>query len=429
MAKRSRVKRSSRIGGFLKGLFAGLALAVLAVAALVFLAPDRGGRLEGERLTDLGPLPAIEGREIGQTLAPVRAPEDEEVAIVPDGGSGVTIRPVELPELSGGPAIAADPATAEPEREAVVEEVETPAAEQDGNTPATDGSDIGSASAPTEDTQPAGEGDSESPDDGATGESLADEDDGSSLPPPLEDTRPITLSGPALSVNAATYEAAADAPLVGVIIGNVGSGDVTPDVLFALPVPATVGIVPGEEGDEALAAAARARNWEVVAELPIIEADGVEQPGALTPEMDAEEVAARIEALMGRLAQAVAALDDGEVRLGDDPAVYGALVGTLEQYGFAYVGGGGADGPAGAAAEAEGLPYARATRSVGQDASAEEVYAALDEAMAEAETTGAALVVLPSTRAAVQALARWNAEKGAGRLAPLSAVIRKQTGG
>lgn len=396
MARTMKARRSGRIGGFLKGLSLGLGLAAAVVVALVFLAPPPE-TLDGDQVAEVDQA-ALEA-EIESALKPVE-PADQPAA----DGDGAGIRPVELPELAE-PAPQVPTGEGEAYREALVEEpAGAEAAPETADAEGTTAADLAAAE-PT----------------------LADEPEEPSLPPPLEDAAPPSLSGPALSVNAASYEAAADAPLLGVIIGDAGSGELTPDVLFALPVPATLAIVPGQEGDRALADAARARNWEVVAELPIVGADEVEQPGALTPAMTAEEVAARTEALMGRLSQSVAALDGGRVGLGDDPGAYEAMVRTLEEHGFAFVGAG--EAAAGEAAEAQGLAYARANGTLGPDASAEEVYAALDEAAAEAEASGTALLVLPPTRAALGALARWNAENGGGRLAPLSAVIRRQTGG
>ena len=249
--------------------------------------------------------------------------------------------------------------------------------------------------------------------DEAAGDELA-----SAMPPPLPDPRPVALDGPALEVNAAPFTAPEQEPVVAVVMDGVAGSELSPDVLFALPLPVTLGIVPGREGDEALAEAARARNWEVLAQLPVAGEGGEPLPGALAEGMAPEEVAERTEALMGRLRQAVAAASEETL---EDPEAVEALTRALAAHGFGYIGAGAATG--------DGPPSAQPSAAVPADASAEEVLAVLEEAVEDAGPGGAALVVLPPTRAAAEALARWNAEGGAGRVAPLSAVLRRQAGG
>lgn len=444
------VSRRGGAGGYIKGFLFGLVLVVLVLAGLTFLAPV--GEQPGDGQPDLaavapGPGGDAEGGlDLVEESVEAELAEDDtavevegepvEIEGVADGESAVeqalddvepalgepadedAIRPVELAELPGK-LPAGEEETLEPggadeipaELDRILDGV---TAAEDEAEPETDIETVAEADEGAGDEVASEELASEEP----ASEELASEELASDMPPPLSETRPIALDGPALEVNAAAYAAPATEPVIGVIIDGVAGSELSPDVLFALPVPVTLGIVPGREDDEALADAARARNWEVLAQLPVAGDDGEQTPGALSARMPPEEIAERTEALMGRLSQAVAATSEGAL---EDPAAVEALLRTLEAHGFGYVGTGAAAG--------EGPPNAEPTTTVPRDASAEEVLAVLQEAVDAAGPGGASLVVLPSTRAAAEALARWNAEAGAGRIAPLSAVLRRQAGG
>ena len=419
------VSRRGGGGGYIKGFLAGIVLVVLVLAAFSLTAPvgepDLTTAADGEPgLAEPG-NEAEGGVEVGETIE-AELEEDEQAAVEVEGlaEEGVidltveeglddvepalgetadedAIRPVELADLPGELPAGEEAALAPGGADEIPRELDEVLE--------------GVAAADEPEAEVDIEGVIEA--DEAAGGELA-----SAMPPPLPDPRPVALDGPALDVNAAPFTAPEDEPVVAVVMDGVAGSELSPDVLFALPLPVTLGIVPGREGDEALAEAARARNWEVLAQLPVVGEGGEPLPGALAEGMAPEEVAERTEALMGRLRQAVAAASEGTL---EDPEAVAALTGALAAHGFGYVGAGAAAG--------EDPPSAQPSAAVPAGASAEEVIAVLDEAVEDAGPGGAALVVLPPTRAAAEALARWNAEGGAGRVAPLSAVLRRQAGG
>ncbi|HUF55743.1 MAG TPA: divergent polysaccharide deacetylase family protein [Thermohalobaculum sp.] len=425
------VSRRGGVGGYIKGFLFGIVLVVLVLVGLAFLAPV--GELPGEgeltAVEDGEPDLAAATPELGdQAEAGLELVEESVEEVLAEDDPTVEIEGVAEEDLPVEEALEdVDPALGEASDEGALRPVEL--AELPGELPAGGDEALepgGADEVPAEldaildgvtgtdgDAEPETDTGASSEADQGTGDALA-----SATPPPLAETRPIALDGPALEVNAASYAAPETEPVIGVIMDGVAGSELSPDVLFALPVAVTLGIVPGREGDEALAEAARARNWEVLAQLPFAGGEGEAMPGALSAGMPAEEIAERTEALMGRLSQAVAATSEGPL---EDPAAVEALLQTLEAHGFGYVGTGGAAG--------EGPPNAEPTTIVPRDASAEEVLAVLQEAADEAGPGGASLVVLPPTRAAAEALARWSGEAGAGLVAPLSAVLRRQAGG
>jgi hypothetical protein len=77
----------------------------------------------------------------------------------------------------------------------------------------------------------------------------------------------VELSGPAFSVNAVPVDAPPDMPLVAVILADTASNPLLHEMLFAMDMPLTIGVVAGGGGDRETATAARAAGFEVVAEL------------------------------------------------------------------------------------------------------------------------------------------------------------------
>lgn len=235
-----------------------------------------------------------------------------------------------------------------------------------------------------------------------------------SLPPPLEDAGVLDLEGPALAANAARFEAPEEARLIAIVIDGAAGEALPPDVLVALPLPATVAIRPGAEGDQALAEAARARNWEVVARIA---SDG--GVGALSAEMTPEEVEERTEAALARLGGALAATGEigGDIGL----PLRAALYETLARHGHGWL----ALDPA---AEGAGLAQVGVA---GRSADGADVRAVLDAAARSAQEAGAAVAVIPATREALEAAVTWRLGGGpqGAEIAPLSAVIRRAGAG
>lgn len=380
---------SGRISGFMKGLIAGLLLlaAVLAVLTLVIPQTEEGRDVAGAE-EDLDDEAGTESMSDDSLVARTE-PEG--------GGDGSTAE-------AGGQAATDDaPASDGAGEETVADDMaeeKNPATTEAAGTEAPEGQRV----APEEGAAGAGEA--------APEEQAAAEPQAPRMPPPLEGAEPPALSGPALQVNAAEFAGGGEQPPIAVVIADAASGDVGQDVILSLPLAVALGIVPGSDGDQRLAEAARRRTFEVVVELPVVE-PGAQTAGALTLDMAPGEIAERTEKLLGRLDEAVAASVTGEV-MGDQ--VLGAVGEALDRHGFGFLGEGSVP-----------VPAAAPTRRAKPEATADEVTALLDEVASEADQDGA-VIVLPPTRAALQALADWNAGEGQGRIAPLSAVIRGGSG-
>jgi polysaccharide deacetylase 2 family uncharacterized protein YibQ len=243
---------------------------------------------------------------------------------------------------------------------------------------------------------------------------------------------PVELSGPAFSINAEPFDAAAaEKPLVAVILADTASNPFLHEMLFSIRLPLTVGVVAGGGGDSETAAAARAAGFEVVAELPVA------TPGAATGAMleygmDEAGAAIRTLTLMQRLPMAVAASRAQTAIELPGPAVLKGIVDTLMPLGFAYVDHGLAPGARSTfAASGLDMPIGVSRFSIPPGASPAQIISILDRAAADAVERGGAVVFAPPDEQVLLALQLWG-DAGAGNvaaLAPLSAVIRRQNSG
>lgn len=404
---------SGRISGFVKGVAVGVVVLAGVLAVLAFMEPpeeESQTAATGERLDDEAPEDMTDDSLVGRTEPAAEAEAEpveqgagsaELAGQGTDGGTGES-EPAEENSTDGeamGTSGASGGSTSE-----------------DGDVAGSGGGEAGAGNEAQEARVEGDAGDEAAGEEvqTATADGAADPmgsgtaDASSAPPPPLEGAGPPALEGPALEVNAAGV-GDGDGRRLAVVIDGAVARDVSEDVILSLPVDVALGIVPGTEGDEALAEAARRRTFEVVAQLPVVEPGG-KTPGALTLDMPPAEIAERTEKLLGRLDQAVAASLTGEV-MGDQ--VLGAVAEALDRHGFGFLGEGSVPVPAVA-------PLRRAK----PEATAEEVTALLNEVAAEAGEEGA-VVVLPPSRAALQALADWNAGTGEDVLAPLSTVLKQ----
>jgi len=250
--------------------------------------------------------------------------------------------------------------------------------------------------------------------------------------PQAETLAPVELSGPALSVNAAPYFAEEGIPLVAVVLDNTASTPLLHDVLFSMTMPLTIGVVAGGGGDLETATAARNAGFEVVAELPLV-ARGASGGAGLEYGMAELDASIRTLTLIQRLPMAIAATRTLDATAPPDTAVMNGMLGALTPLGFAYL-----DHSVGS----EARPRMRSTElgatvvglsrfTIPAGASAAEIVAVLDLASADAVTRGGAVVFAVPDEQVILALQLWG-EQGSGalaRLAPLSAVIRRQNGG
>jgi polysaccharide deacetylase 2 family uncharacterized protein YibQ len=241
---------------------------------------------------------------------------------------------------------------------------------------------------------------------------------------------PVVLSGPALTVNSEPFDATDDLPLVAVILVDTAANPLLHEVLFAVKLPLTIGVVAGSGGDRETATAARAAGFEVVVELPVA-AQGGSDGAALEFGMAEEEAATRTLTMMQRLPMAVAALR-GQAVPPLDYTVLRGILGALTPLGFGYVDHGVAPGSSSPAKAARQDAFVGVSSfRIPTGASAAEVISALDLAAADAVKKGGAVVLTAPDEQVILALQLWG-EGGVGNLArvgPLSAVIRRQNGG
>lgn len=247
---------------------------------------------------------------------------------------------------------------------------------------------------------------------------------------PNAEGNPILLEGPAVAINAAPFEDSSNLPLIAVVLTDPVSGEVTQETLLSLDMPLTLAIAPDQPGAVELAAEAGLAGYEVLAELPVT-APGADTAWAIHAGLSDIEVADRTSAIMSSLWMSVGATGDVAEGAVIDEKVLRGVIGVLERHGYAMVGQGAGDGITAALAGAFGVPYTGRDHSIGPGASSEQIYQILDAAVIAAKKNGTAVVSGPVSLAMLQGLYRWGLEKGGreARLAPISAVIRRQTGG
>lgn len=251
-----------------------------------------------------------------------------------------------------------------------------------------------------------------------------------SAAPEPEDAGPIELSGPALTVNAAPFEAPADVPLVALVIDNTAADPFFMDDLLSLELPVTVGVIAGMDGDRVTARRAREAGLEVVAELPLMP-PGAGRGAELEYGLDREEAARRTELLLRRVPVAVAVSRALGAPRPPGPTVLAGIFDVVEPLGFGYVVvGAPREGPPPAAGLGRAVPLGIARLTVPAGASNTQAFEVLERAALVAAREGAAIVVASAGADILPALLLWTGVEGeAARLAPLSAVIRRQQGG
>lgn len=247
---------------------------------------------------------------------------------------------------------------------------------------------------------------------------------------PQVESPAFQLQGPALTLNAARFEAVGNAALIAVVLNDAGASALSAETLLSLPVPLTLGIVPRSQQEIELAARTRLENdhYEVLAQLPIAAAGEAGTDALITPEMSDVEVAERVEDAMATLWMSIGASGLTEEGRAIDERIIRGVIAVLERNGFAFVNADAATAESGRAfAQAFSVAYAGQTRPVPADATADEVYALLEAAASEASATGPLIVSGPPTRAMLEGVLKWDIERGrrAAQIAPLSAVIRQ----
>jgi polysaccharide deacetylase 2 family uncharacterized protein YibQ len=242
---------------------------------------------------------------------------------------------------------------------------------------------------------------------------------------------PIELPGPAFSVNAAPFEAEPETPLVAVVLDDTASDPQLHGLLFSAGMPLTVGVIAGGGGDRVTADAARKAGFEVVAQLPLVR-QGQSGGAGLEYGLPEDEAADRTLTLIQRLPMAVAASRPLAAGPPPNSSVLRGILSVLAPLGFAYVDHGVAPEERSAAVAAGlGAIVGVSRHTIPAGASAAEILAVLDRAATDAARSGGAVVFAAPGEQLILALQLWGGEGSASlaRLAPLSAVIRRERGG
>lgn len=241
----------------------------------------------------------------------------------------------------------------------------------------------------------------------------------------------VELSGPALTVNAAAFESEPGTPLVAVVLDDTASNPLLHELLFSTRLPLTVGVVVGGGGDWETATAARKAGFEVVAQLPFA-LEG--QPGGAGLEygISRDEAANRTLTLIQRLPMAVAASRPLTAGTPPNAIVLGGIIDALAPLGFAYLDYvlTPEDEPTAVTVELDRV-VGVSRYVIPAGANAAMAVSVLDQAAADAARRGGAVVFAAPDDQLILALQLWGGEGSlsTARLAPLSAVIRRQNGG
>ena len=248
---------------------------------------------------------------------------------------------------------------------------------------------------------------------------------------PAEAFGPIELPGPAFAVNAVAFEAEPGRPLVAVVLDDTASDPLLHGMLFAAKLPLTIGVIAGGGGDRVTAEAARKAGFEVVAQLPLAR-PGQSGGAGLEYGLSEDEAADRTLTLVQRLPMAVGVSRPLAAPALPNASVLRGILSVLSPLGFAYVDHNvGSDDRSSVVASGLGGIVGVSRHTIPPGASATEILAVLDLAAADAARRGGSVVFAAPGEQLIAALQLWGGEGSVNlaRLAPLSAVIRRQRGG
>lgn len=256
----------------------------------------------------------------------------------------------------------------------------------------------------------------------------APEEDGAAAEDP-SDEAPATVPGDraaapaplgALARNAVAFDPPPGAPLLSLVLVDVGAAGLDRRALLTFPFPVTFAIDPAMPGAAEAAADFHRAGYEVV-----LLASGLS-------DLPPAEAAARLNRALGLIGTGIAVLDpgkDGVQSKGfqDDRVLTDAVLGVLAETGHGIVTRDEGLNAAARAADRVGVPKATVFQTLDAEGqNTETMRRMLDLAVFEARQTGQAVLVGHSRPETVTALFSWALQSGPGEvaLAPLSAVLR-----
>ncbi|MBL3575143.1 divergent polysaccharide deacetylase family protein [Rhodovulum sulfidophilum] len=232
-----------------------------------------------------------------------------------------------------------------------------------------------------------------------------------------EATRPATPAMPgALALNAVPFRAPPGAPLLSLVLIDIGAQGLDRQTLLTFPFPVTFVLDPAAPDAEAAMAAYREAGYEVAV------------LGSGLADLAPEAAAARLGEAFDRIDGGIALVTPEEGGFEGDRDLSGAVLGLLEASGHGLVTADKGPNDALRAAEQAGLREAGIFQTLddaGQDA--ETIQRMLNRAVLEARQNGQAVIVGHSHPETVTAIYAWALLSGPADavLAPLSAVLRQ----
>ncbi|OLS48384.1 divergent polysaccharide deacetylase family protein [Rhodovulum sulfidophilum] len=232
-----------------------------------------------------------------------------------------------------------------------------------------------------------------------------------------EATRSATPATPgALALNAVPFRAPPGAPLLSLVLIDIGAEGLDRQTLLTFPFPVTFVLDPAAPDAEAAMAAYREAGYEVAV------------LGSGLADLAPEAAAARLGEALDRIDGSIALVTPEEGGFEGDRDLSGAVLGVLEASGHGLVTADKGLNGALRAAEQAGLREAGIFQTLddaGQDA--ETIRRMLNRAVLEARQTGHAVIVGHSHPETVTAIYAWALLSGPADavLAPLSAVLRQ----
>lgn len=220
-----------------------------------------------------------------------------------------------------------------------------------------------------------------------------------------------------------------DKAQVAIVIDDLGIDRAKAMRVIALPAPLTLSFLPYGRDAPALAILARQRGHEILLHMPM-QAVGGENPGpqALTVDLAAVEIRARVGAALDRFGDAVGLNNHMGSRFTAERRLLIPVVEELASRGLIFVDSRTGPTSQGAhAAEEIGIPTASRDIFLDNDLSPDEIRKQLDELERVARRRGHAIAIGHPHETTMAVLSAWlpvTAERGI-QIVPVSAIIRK----
>ena len=279
---------------------------------------------------------------------------------------------------------------------------------------------------------PGGEGatsddDPKTPDDG----DLAAVDGRSDVPERPADAAltipPISLSGPAIDVNARPFISPGDAGLLSVVLYGGGASALPDAALADLTLPLTLAVDLGRADHLDRAQKAAERGHEVLAVLPLAGAAGTD--AGLSAADGSSAIEAKASETLAALTMAVGAAAPDGAHMLDNLDAMSALLKPVLAHSFLWVEPRASSRSAAARLAAESdLIFIQANIFVAPGSSGDQIYSGMEQAAAQAKARGTAIIYIEASQDALRSLVKWGLEKAGADVvfAPISAIARKR---